>query len=500
MILGIEQTFKKRKPILLISYVEDGGLENYLEFELDESDIFEWKVAENEKEIKKSSKVVKNWDGRPVIRVPKNKITSAYRLYEILFNLGEGVHKKLFDPTKLPKILFFDIETDIDLNEGFPSPDNPIQPITAFSFVVDDELTVLATKKLQNLTEKDLEKNVNSYLKKHNPNIKRNFKVKFQSFSNEKDMINYAINYFFNIYPVWSGWNIEKFDLPYIYKRCQILGIDYSNVSEIKSFVFKNEFIPKHKGVVDYYKIFLKWDRSVKIKENYTLGFISKEITKVPKVEFEGNLKDLYEKNFDEFVLYNSIDSVLVSLINDFNGLLNVVISLANISRVELTRVYSSVFSTEIACCWEFLKRGKIMVPKELEENNDEEFPGGLVYGETSKIFNYCAGFDFTSLYPNIDIHWNIAPDTYLGTYDAEIIEKLKKRDVETLKKIGFDSFDDIIWNESGSIFKRNEDGVYRIFMRDVLNNKKKESEIKDIIQKKIERIEKVLNLINKNE
>ena len=74
--------------------------------------------------------------------------------------------------------------------------------------------------------------------------------------------------------------------------------------------------IPQHKLIVDYKAIYEKWDRTVDVKENGTLDFVSEAALGIKKIKYPGTLQDLFNKDFPQYVFYNAIDGILVELLD----------------------------------------------------------------------------------------------------------------------------------------------------------------------------------------
>ena len=69
--------------------------------------------------------------------------------------------------------------------------------------------------------------------------------------------------------------------------------------------------LPQHKLIVDYMTIYMKWDKTVEVKENNQLDFVAESTLEINKVKYSGSFQDLYNKDYDRHVFYNAIDSVL---------------------------------------------------------------------------------------------------------------------------------------------------------------------------------------------
>jgi DNA polymerase elongation subunit (family B) len=125
--------------------------------------------------------------------------------------------------------------------------------------------------------------------------------------------------------------------------------------------------------------------------------------------------------------MYNVIDVILVKLIEDKLALMDVAFAMANVAQVEVKKVFSPVYIAEILMCREFLNKNmKMMKLPWGEEVIDGTYAGAYVKDPIPGYYGAVACYDFSSMYPNIQIQFNISPDTYLGKTD-----KVKKDGTE---------------------------------------------------------------------
>jgi DNA polymerase elongation subunit (family B) len=87
------------------------------------------------------------------------------------------------------------------------------------------------------------------------------------------------------------------------------------------------------------------------------------------------------------------------------------------VAQVDVNKVFSPVYIAEILMCREFLNKNLKMMklPWGESKDNDGTYEGAYVKKPNPGHYNYIACYDFSSMYPNIQIQFNISPDTYLG-------------------------------------------------------------------------------------
>ena len=92
--------------------------------------------------------------------------------------------------------------------------------------------------------------------------------------------------------------------------------------------------------------------------------------------------------------------------------------------------------------CREFLNKNLKMMklPWGEQKDNTATYEGAYVKKPTPGHYNAIACYDFSSMYPNIQIQFNISPDTYLGKRDQV---RLKGGEIHTKNDTLFSSDND---------------------------------------------------------
>ena len=121
------------------------------------------------------------------------------------------------------------------------------------------------------------------------------------------------------------------------------------------------------------------------------------------------------QQDVENFIKYNIIDTVLIKLIEDKLGLLDVAFAISKFAKVDVSKVFSAVYITETLMCREFLERGLFMANDRRDLAEDATYDGAYVAKPEPGYYKYVSCFDFASMYPNIQIQFNISPDAYQG-------------------------------------------------------------------------------------
>lgn len=229
---------------------------------------------------------------------------------------------------------------------------------------------------------------------------------------------------------ILSGWNSEFFDIPYICERLLLAGgesllakIDHLGVrlpkKEMVSRFGTDEPIWKLTGRshLDYMRLFQKFTFEGRV--SYALGNILQEELGLGKLEYEGSLEQLYNKDFPHFVAYNFRDvDGLVQLDEKFKF-----IALANQMAHENTVLFSSVLGTV-----DYVETGitnhahnalnVIVRDKNIKEYDKVE--GAIVLTPKIGLHEFIGSVDIASLYPNTIRSLNISPEKIIGQFTAK--------------------------------------------------------------------------------
>jgi DNA polymerase elongation subunit (family B) len=405
---------------LWVSYYNMNGKTDFMTYELQPHDMFNWQVCDASDE--NASNVLKNWDGRSVKKV-KSKFLNKYRLIEYVENLPWTDKNTIFG-YDFPKTFFVDIE--VEVTDSFPEPSKAENPVTTICIVTPErQCIVLATKDLDRPTQSKIQKQIDEHFK----DIDDEFSFIFKCFKSEYDMMYTFMDSFVKKFPMMTGWNFVKFDWQYIINRCKKLGIDPGIASPLGRTFGRDEF-PCHVGIMDYLDIYAKWDRTVDIKEDFKLDTVGEAVVGIKKVKYEGTIQDMYEKDYPKYVFYNAIDTALVYLIHQKIKTMDIALTIAHMSQISIFKAASPVAITEALLCREFLGKNLVMAtdPKAPPVKR-EQYEGAFVKEPITGMHNAVACFDFASLYPSVMRQMNISPESFLKKVEPEKREKEKSND-----------------------------------------------------------------------
>jgi len=468
MILNIEQRPQK----LIISYIKKDGNVGFTQLTIPQSQQYGYAYAQKNHGIPD----LLSWDFKPVRKIPVHFL-NRHRIQEFFMDAGEENVKHLFE-SNMPILSVADIEVEVT-DEGFAEPDNAKNKITAISFCQYPNITVFGGKLLSGEDCKAIEDKINEHVKKFNKTY--NFIYKYHE--NEADMLYDFLHNYVKPAPLITGWNFWGYDWRYITNRCKKLNMDISWISPTSqwfeySIKDRNKdviiMLPQHKLIVDYMAIYQKWDRTIEVKENDTLEFVSEEALGIKKVKYPGTLQELYNKDFSEFIFYNAIDSILVELLNGKLKTMNTFLGLGNITRVEAMSAFKPIIMLEATLTRYAYTRGQVF-PKRDERNEREEYEGAFVFEPIPDLYEWVASFDFASLYPSIMRQFKLS------------IENFKFKDSNYQPK------DNEIKTYSSSIFDASYEPLIAEILTDYYGKRKDAKKVSLLAEKEADALSKIL-------
>ena len=412
---------------LVMSHYNSEGKLNLVKIPIREDDMFNWVVSETPTNLK-------TWDGN-FIRPSKTRRPSRFRLEELMFKYSTQSVKNMVHEFNKPKVAYLDIENYVNQNNDFTKAEDALYPINLISCLINNDVYILST--LPELSSDELSKmtnELNGIYKKFNTN----YKLLYKFFNSESNLLKFFSQQLLPKLGFITGWNVIEYDWQYISNRCEKNGVDLFEKLPSKNKVGAYR-IPMHTGMIDYIES-MKSFKPFKDLENHKLDTVSKRVLGIGKLEnpyssFFEFIKDTYK-----FTLYNIIDSCAIQLVDQNIGMLGSCFAIGKISELEITRIFSSVYMTEMFLCREFYKRGIFLPDVKRKKQYDFKYKGAFVKEPIPGFYEMVGGFDFNSMYPNIAIQHNISPETYLGFADKIDPSQLPDKFTKTIKGTLFDT------------------------------------------------------------
>ena len=233
-------------------------------------------------------------------------------------------------------------------------------------------------------------------------------------FDNETDMLNRLLVAVEQLQPdIFTGWNADKFDMPYIVKRMENLGVDYRRFSPIYSVKlsvksYKNSVDSrvsiKGRGILDLMEISRQFWMGTDV--GYSLDAISKKFLGRGKIEI-GNIDKAYYNDFDKLIDYNILDVMLCVDLDKKEGMIEKMQAFQNVMSINLEE---TVVASKLT--YAYIKQHTNIVLTNSYEKEIFDLPGGFVFPTAKGIFKDTSKFDFASHYPSFIRSNNISPET----------------------------------------------------------------------------------------
>ena len=469
MLLDIEQ----REKEIIISYFNKEGSVDFKRYPI--TQFKNWYVCDPKEAG--VSKDFKNWDGRSV-KLSQSRQFNKFSLVYFMDGLPEKDKEVIYEYNS-PRTYFVDIETEIV--DGFPKAEEAKSRILAFSIVTPDKkVIVLGLEDLESDKIKKIEDDTNEYMKKFGDE----WTFQYIKFKTEYDMVYTFVYKFMPKFPMMTGWNFINYDWQYIVNRCKHLQIDIVGSSRTGS-LDPEDSRPLHMGILDYMQLYDKYDRSVKVKESNSLDYVSSQVLGTNKIKFTGSLQDLYRDNFTKYVYYNVIDSILVYYIDKKIKSMDVLITLASITKMPLYKAASPVAVTEALIARKIATEGKRIGTEAREDNKkDGQFAGAFVKEPIVGFYEGVSAFDYASLYPSIMRQFNVSPDAFIEKVQPSKIEE-RRRDKN------------VIVCENGVVYK-NEDSILKKILSDLYSQRKEYKGMSYEYFHKAEELKKKIKVLEK--
>lgn len=468
MLLDIEQ----REKEVIVSYYDKQGEVAFKRYNIDKFQ--NWVVAKDNDRWKDAT--VRNWDGRYV----KKSISRSFNKFSLLYFM-DGLPQKDQDEIfefNMPRTYFVDIETEIV--DGFPKPEEAKSRILTFSIITPERKAIVLG--LEDLSADQINK-IESDTNAHFTGYDQDWEFSYYKFKNEYDMVYAFLHKFLPKFPMMTGWNFINYDWQYIVNRCKILQIDLTEVA-CTGTLDKKDSRPLHMGILDYMQLYDKYDRSVAVKESNALAFVSGAVLEgISKIQYSGSLQDLYENDFQKYVFYNVVDSCLVYYIDQKLRSMEVLLTLATITRMPLYKAASPVAVTESLMARKLTEQGKrIGVEYDREDGKkDSKYEGAFVKQPIVGYYGGVSAFDFASLYPSIMRQFNISPDSFVEMVEESQIAERRKDEA-------------VIVCENGVVYQK-KDSILKKILADLYDQRKDYKKTSYTYYEKAHEIEKKFKL-----
>lgn len=317
-------------------------------------------------------------------------------------------------------VAFFDIETDFDPLRGFSSTSEAFSKITAITVHLQwlDQLITLALPPKAMSMETANE-------------IAADFDNTFM-FDNEADMLKVFLDLVEDA-DILSGWNSEGYDIPYTVNRItRILSKDDTRRLCLWGQMPKPRTYEKFGAEaqtydllgrvhIDYMALYRKY--TYEERHSYSLDAIGEYELNEKKIQYEGTLDTLYNKDFKKFIEYNRQDVSLLDKLDKKLQFLALANQLAHENTVLLPTTMGAVAVTEQAIINHAHAKG-LIVPNRRHHEGNTQAAGAYVAFPKRGMHKWIGAIDINSLYPSDIRALNMSPETIVGQLRPYMTDK----------------------------------------------------------------------------
>jgi len=397
--------------------------------------------------------------------------TTNWAIQFILSNYPDQIE---FDSSK---IRIFNVDIEVYAKDSFPHPEDAVYPINLIQLIDSDDpstVRVWGTGTIEPIPD-------TIYTQCHD----------------EQELLLKFLEYWESNCPdVLTGWNIKGFDVPYICNRLKTLFGEatmsrlspWKNVRETN---YRNDFGQQQMthlidgvSVLDYLDLYKKYTYTN--QESYTLDHIGHVELKERKVDYSeiGTLHGLCDTNYQKFVEYGVKDVRLVQRLDDKMKLLDLVFTIAYMTKQNYTDTFSPVKTWETLIYTKLRHEGRYTKIKTKNDNvRHRKIAGAYVQQpETGKMRRWVLSFDLNSLYPHLIMQYNIGFETMRNKDPNYIAPSFDGGDLRLndLEKLVVAEFDTSYAKEqccsmtaSGFLFDNSKQSILSEFMESIYFGRK---------------------------
>jgi len=338
-----------------------------------------------------------------------------------------------------PKVAYIDIEVYMD--EGFEQPETARKEINAIAYSVGDSthVDIYVLDKTGKYTEDQL--NNSKKIKEMFENAKKSVVEASKSKKGMENVIERISKYTYSVKLVktehellqclerriredepqiltsWNAW----FDFNYIINRAKLMRYDDITLSPIgiRGYISSQTglYCPVGSDVIDSLEAYAGTVRGA-LKSN-KLGYIGLLELGLNKIEYDGELYELYDRDLETFTGYNNFDVVIFKEIDLKKQVLKQKMVYRQVTGCSTGSIDSTIRSSDTISIEYARKQGKAIRNHTRMISKEGEYIGAINAARKIGVHYLVADLDQTSQYPSMMRTFNISPNTLLLKIDA---------------------------------------------------------------------------------
>ena len=407
-------------------------------------------------------------------------------MISLSFRLLQNTFQKnilIYDYSQI-RIAYLDIETGSE--HGFPDIETANEEVTAITLKIDGKNYVFGRGEFVH-DRKD---------------------VFYFRFDSERALLQKFFEMWDRESPdIVTGWNIETFDIPYLVNRAKRLFDEKKNpyrllspwkkVREYMMFGMGGKELQAYAimgvEILDYLSTYRKF--TYVNQESYRLDHIAFVELGEHKLDYseQGSLHLLYKNDYQKFIEYNIKDVELVEQLEGKMKLLEMVVSLAYLSKVNYGNTFGQVRMWD-TLIYNNLLRKNIVIPPKTHASKSSNFEGAFVKEPQIGSHNWVVNFDLNSLYPHLIMQYNISPETLITDELPPELQKVKDSRPgvdglldETLDLQALEKYK-VTYTPNNEFYKTDKQGFLPEMMQELYDNRVKYKLLMIEAKKKLEK------------
>ena len=322
--------------------------------------------------------------------------------------------------------------------------------------------------------------------------------VEYKGYSTEQELLRDFVRLWSEAeFDYYTGWNAKYFDITYLSKRIHLLlGKDQAKKlspwGQIIKRKKKNQFqqeVEQHDLVgieaLSYDDLYKKF--TFKMLRSYKLDSVAEYELGEKKMDYSevGSLNTLYFCDYPKYINYNIKDVVLVQRIDEKMKLIDLVFTLAYLTKVNYEDTMGSIKQ------WSSLMYHSLMQDKRVAEikslyQGDVSLDGAYVRDVIQGKHKWVCSCDLNSLYPHIMQNFCLGPETIIDYRDLperiqqEIIPKNFTVDDLIAETVDLSALQgsDICMTPNKQFFHTSNGSVFNTMTRHIYASRKTEKKL----------------------
>ena len=380
-------------------------------------------------------------------------------------------------------IAFIDIETGSE--NGFPNIETANEEVTAITLKINEKCYVFGRGEFVHDREN----------------------VFYFRFESERALLQKFFEMWDKESPdIVTGWNIETFDIPYLVNRAKRmfdsgrknpyrLLSPWRRVNEYTMYGMGCKELQAYKIVgvetLDYFAMYRKFIYSP--QESYRLDHIANVELGERKLDYseQGTLHLLYKNDYQKFIEYNIKDVELVERLEGKLKLLEMVVSLAYLCKVNYRNTFGQVRMWD-TLIYNHLLSKNIIIPPKTHASKSSNFEGAFVKEPIIGAHEWVVNFDLNSLYPHLIMQYNLSPETLITDELPPELQEIKNsrakvnglldqsQSLDVLKKYN------VTYTPNNEFYKTDKQGFLPEMMEQIYNDRVKYKKLMIETKKKL--------------